>query len=111
MCPEKERYMRDVKKSIHFYECDSRGQMAHEKMVKDYSRSAADQVFWFFDSQFKSLLKDMPLAHELRPLEALQMTMDYLIFNIADEMPNTNTELARWYDFLWSRTRAIRKAI
>ena len=39
------------------------------------------------------------------------MTMDYLIFNIADEMPNTNTELARWYDFLWSRTRAIRKAI
>lgn len=45
MCPEKERYMRDVKKSLHFYECDSNGQMVHEKMVKDYSRSAADQVF------------------------------------------------------------------
>lgn len=51
----------------------------------------------------------MPLAHELRSLEALQMTMDYLIFNIANEIPNTNTELSRWYDFLWSRTRAIRK--
>lgn len=97
MCPEKERYMRDVKKNVHFYECDSRGQMAHDKMVKDYSRSAADQ--------------DMPLAHELRPLDALQTTMDYLIFNIANEMPDTNTELARWYDFLWSRTRAIRKDI
>uniref|UniRef100_A0A915NMB8 SAC3/GANP/THP3 conserved domain-containing protein n=1 Tax=Meloidogyne floridensis TaxID=298350 RepID=A0A915NMB8_9BILA len=44
MCPEKERYMRDVKKSLHFYECDSEGRIVHEKMVKDYSRSAADQV-------------------------------------------------------------------
>uniref|UniRef100_A0A915MCR2 SAC3/GANP/THP3 conserved domain-containing protein n=1 Tax=Meloidogyne javanica TaxID=6303 RepID=A0A915MCR2_MELJA len=43
MCPEKERYMRDVKKSLHFYECDSEGRIVHEKMVKDYSRSAADQ--------------------------------------------------------------------
>lgn len=97
MCPEKERYMRDVKKSLHFYECDSEGRMVHEKMVKDYSRSAADQ--------------DMPLAHELRPLEVLQTTMDYLIFNISSEIPTTKTELARWCDFLWSRTRAIRKDI
>jgi hypothetical protein len=44
MCPESERYMREVKKSIHFYECDPKGQMIHAKMVKDYSRSAADQV-------------------------------------------------------------------
>jgi hypothetical protein len=52
----------------------------------------------------------MPLEHELRPLKALQTSMDYLIFNIANRMPNANSELARWYDFLWSRTRAIRKA-
>jgi hypothetical protein len=53
----------------------------------------------------------MPLAHELRSLEALQATMDYLIFRIGNEMPKTNVELTRWYDFLWSRTRAIRKVI
>ncbi|KAL3120726.1 hypothetical protein niasHT_008018 [Heterodera trifolii] len=98
MCPEKERYMRDAKKTVHFYECNSQGQMVHEKMVKDYSRSAADQ--------------DTPLAHELRPLKTLQLTMDYLIFNIAGEIPSTSSnDLARWYDFLWSRTRAIRKDI
>ncbi|CAK5089345.1 unnamed protein product [Meloidogyne enterolobii] len=97
MCPEKERYMRDVKKSLHFYECDSEGRIVHEKMVKDYSRSAADQ--------------DMPLPHELRPLEVLQTTMDYLIFNISSEIPTTKNELIRWCDFLWSRTRAIRKDI
>lgn len=51
----------------------------------------------------------MPLSHELRPLEVLQSTMDYLIFNISSEIPSSKMELARWYDFLWSRTRAIRK--
>jgi len=51
----------------------------------------------------------MPLPHELRPLEVLQSTMDYLILNISSEIPTTKIELIRWCDFLWSRTRAIRK--
>ena len=61
MCPEKERYMRDVKKSLHFYECHSDGRMVHEKMIKDYSRSAADQVtnylynFWKELKEYSSL--------------------------------------------------------
>uniref|UniRef100_A0A183CIJ8 PCI domain-containing protein n=1 Tax=Globodera pallida TaxID=36090 RepID=A0A183CIJ8_GLOPA len=75
MCPEKERYMRDAKKTVHFYEFSAQGQMVHDKMVKDYSRSAADQ--------------DTPLAHELRPLKTLHITMDYLIFNdITQQMLN-----------------------
>ena len=64
------------------------------KAVKEYSRSSADQ--------------EEPLPHELRPAPVLKLTMDYLIRNII------TLELARrsdWFDFLWNRTRAIRKVI
>ena len=44
MCPEKERYLRVVQKRISPYECDSAGSMVPDLTVKDYSRSAADQV-------------------------------------------------------------------
>lgn len=44
MCPEKERYMRDVRKNLHRSECDNDGIIIPIQTVKDYSRSAADQV-------------------------------------------------------------------
>lgn len=44
MCPEKERYQRVVQKRMSPYECDANGVMVHELTIKDYSRSAADQV-------------------------------------------------------------------
>lgn len=44
MCPEKERYMRQLQNLLSDYELDEQGQMAPEKAVKDYARSAADQV-------------------------------------------------------------------
>jgi nuclear mRNA export protein SAC3 len=64
MCPERERYVRDVQKNLNPYECDERGNMIPEKTVKDYSRSAADQE---------------PLPHELRPAGVLNETMNYLV--------------------------------
>lgn len=44
MCPEKERYMRVVQKRLSAYECHNDGSIAPELAVKEYSRSAADQV-------------------------------------------------------------------
>lgn len=65
MCPEKERYMRETQFNLSRYETDFDGRMVPEKTVKNYSRSAADQ--------------EEPLPHELRPVNVLQITMDYLI--------------------------------
>ncbi|VDK85271.1 unnamed protein product [Onchocerca ochengi] len=97
MCPEKERYMRVIQKRLSIYECHNDGSIAPELTVKEYSRSAADQ--------------EEPLPHELRPADVLQRTMNYLVGKIANHIPETDEELAQWYDFLWNRTRAIRKDI
>lgn len=72
MCPEKERLQRETQHQVAVYEqasgCKSR--MNHAVAVKQYSRSSADQ--------------ESPLAHELRPVEVLQMTMGYLLHRIMD---------------------------
>ncbi|XP_022236380.1 germinal-center associated nuclear protein-like, partial [Limulus polyphemus] len=44
--------------------------MDQSAMVKEYSRSSADQ--------------EEPLSHELRPPKVLNMTMDYLLCNVMD---------------------------
>lgn len=64
-------------------------------MVKEYSRSAADQK--------------EPLNHHIRPLICLERTMDYLIVNIMERLNDQNFE--EWFDFIWNCTRAIRKDI
>ena len=63
-------------------------------MVKEYSRSSADQ--------------QEPLPHELRPVSVLKLTMDYLICNVIDKF-HESVSLEDWYDFIWNRTRSIRK--
>lgn len=44
--------------------------MNHKKAIKQYSRSSADQ--------------EAPLPHELRPVNVLQFTMDYLVITFMD---------------------------
>jgi hypothetical protein len=74
MCPEKERYMRQVGNLVHAYECFSNGSLNPSAAVKDYARSAADQ--------------DEPLPHELRTPPVLKKTLDYLILKVIIlEMP------------------------
>ena len=51
-------------------------------------------------------MQEEPLPHELRPIGVLQMTMDYLVTMVMDE---GRDRPADWYDFVWNRTRAIRK--
>lgn len=102
MCPEKERYMREYQRRLSVFEAipgtgsiDENPQVDHTRAIKEYDRSAAD--------------KEEPLPHELRPVPVLKMTMDYLATNVMDLV-----ELGRegeWFDFLWNRTRGIRKDI
>ncbi|KAI5628091.1 germinal-center associated nuclear protein [Silurus asotus] len=95
MCPEKERYMRETRKQLSVFELVSDAERVdHCAAVKEYSRSSADQ--------------EEPLSHELRPLPVLSMTMNYLITQIMDQGEGNYRD---WYDFVWNRTRGIRKDI
>ncbi|XP_030920841.1 germinal-center associated nuclear protein, partial [Geospiza fortis] len=93
MCPEKERYMRETRNQLSIFELLlGTDKVDHAAAIKEYSRSSADQ--------------EEPLPHELRPSEVLSMTMDYLVTNIMDQGEGNYGE---WYDFVWNRTRGIRK--
>ncbi|OXB61469.1 hypothetical protein ASZ78_010225 [Callipepla squamata] len=95
MCPEKERYMRETRNQLSVFELLlGSDKVNHAAAIKEYSRSSADQ--------------EEPLPHELRPSEVLSMTMDYLVTNIMDQGEGNYRE---WYDFVWNRTRGIRKDI
>uniref|UniRef100_A0A663M8P2 Germinal-center associated nuclear protein n=1 Tax=Athene cunicularia TaxID=194338 RepID=A0A663M8P2_ATHCN len=95
MCPEKERYMRETRNQLSIFELLlGSDKVDHGAAIKEYSRSSADQ--------------EEPLPHELRPSEVLSMTMDYLVTNIMDQGEGNYRE---WYDFVWNRTRGIRKDI
>ncbi|XP_056206064.1 germinal-center associated nuclear protein isoform X1 [Falco biarmicus] len=95
MCPEKERYMRETRNQLSIFESLlGSDKVDHAAAIKEYSRSSADQ--------------EEPLPHELRPSEVLSMTMDYLVTNIMDQGEGNYRE---WYDFVWNRTRGIRKDI
>ncbi|KAK5861477.1 hypothetical protein PBY51_022871 [Eleginops maclovinus] len=95
MCPEKERYMRETRKQLSVFEVFPDTEMVdHSAAIKEYSRSSADQ--------------EEPLPHELRPLSVLSMTMDYLVSLIMDQGHDNYRD---WYDFVWNRTRGIRKDI
>ncbi|XP_034172110.2 RRM_XMAS2 and SAC3_GANP domain-containing protein xmas [Osmia lignaria lignaria] len=99
MCPEKERLMREAKRQVALYELleSSEYKINHSRAVKQYSRSSADQ--------------EEPMAHELRPVKSLKMTMSYLLHEIANLCDQQGTNLGEWYHFLWDRTRGIRKDI
>lgn len=95
MCPEKERYMRETRSQLSVFEVvPGTDQVDHAAAVKEYSRSSADQ--------------EEPLPHELRPSAVLSRTMDYLVTQIMDQKEGN---LRDWYDFVWNRTRGIRKDI
>lgn len=93
MCPEFERYMRDVQNDLSSYEMTN-GVLDPRLAIKKFFRSSAD--------------KDVPLPHELRPGPVLLRTMDFLICNIINRGDDEDVELDVWYNYLWNRTRAIR---
>ena len=52
-------------------------------------------------------MQEEPLPHELRSLPTLTMTMNYLLTEIAPL--GDDGKWGDWFDFLWNRTRGIRK--
>ena len=104
MCPEKERYSREYLSFSSRYEM-SNDVIDYRLMVKEYSRSSADQ--------------DLPLPNELRPIDVLYETMLYLIDEVISKIVLESSQsggeemfsIGDWYDFAWNRTRAIRKEI
>ncbi len=106
MCPERERYARQEQHRLSIFEVVPGSQPSrvdHARAVKEYSRSSADQA--------------APLPLEMRPLHVMTRTMEYLMAEVADRCPSVGVESperiswGEWFDFLWNRTRAIRKEI
>uniref|UniRef100_A0A0K0FLN5 Germinal-center associated nuclear protein (inferred by orthology to a human protein) n=1 Tax=Strongyloides venezuelensis TaxID=75913 RepID=A0A0K0FLN5_STRVS len=95
MCSELEYYTRIVQKRVSPYECNPDGSFNINLMVKDFERSAADQEY--------------PLPHELRTEECLIKTLRYLFIKIVPFVPEDKHSQEVWYDFIWHRTRSIRK--
>ncbi|KAK4324325.1 hypothetical protein Pmani_005040 [Petrolisthes manimaculis] len=93
MCPELERYMRDVQYDLSSFEMTD-GVLDHRLVTKRFSRSSAD--------------KEEPLPHELRPGPVLLKTMDFLICNVINRGDEKGMEVDVWYNYLWNRTRAVR---
>uniref|UniRef100_A0A0K0EQI0 PCI domain-containing protein n=1 Tax=Strongyloides stercoralis TaxID=6248 RepID=A0A0K0EQI0_STRER len=95
MCSELEYYTRIVQKRVSPYECNEDGSFNINLMIKDFERSAADQEY--------------PLPHELRTEECLIKTLRYLFIMIVPFVPEEKHSQEVWYDFIWHRTRSIRK--
>ena len=70
------------------------GDFVHELAIKEYKRSSADQN----ESE----------VSDLRPSIILLKTVQYLCMDLVD---NTSIMFEELYDFIWNRTRAIRKDI
>jgi hypothetical protein len=105
MCPEKERYQREHLNQYKSFEM-RRNEMGtlildHRLMIKEYSRSSADQ--------------DLPLPNELRSSESLLNTIKYILKEILSQAQykseTDNNWINDWFDFIWNRTRSIRKDI
>ncbi|XP_074045918.1 uncharacterized protein LOC141489120 isoform X2 [Macrotis lagotis] len=95
MCPEKERYLREIQSQLSPFEMlPGTDKVDHGAAIKEYSRSSTDL--------------DKLLPHELRPLAVLSMTMDYIVTHIMDQGERNYQD---WYRFVWNRTHGLRKDI
>lgn len=83
ICPEKERYSRAVKNQLRVYE-KFNGMVNHKATLKEYSRSSADQ--------------EIPMLHELRPSNVLQIAMNHLLCNVIDRIEMDLGSIEDWYD-------------
>ncbi|RLV96093.1 Nuclear mRNA export protein SAC3 [Spathaspora sp. JA1] len=89
MCPVFERVRRQLENNVKDLERDPiTKKISREKAVKAFSRPAAGQP--------------PPLPSEVRPPHILVKTLDYLIDNVIDHLPEAHS-------FIWDRTRSIRQ--
>ncbi|EGW33400.1 uncharacterized protein SPAPADRAFT_137326 [Spathaspora passalidarum NRRL Y-27907] len=89
MCPVFERVRRQLENNVKDLEKDPiTKKISPQKAVKAFSRPAAGQP--------------PPLPSEVRPPHILVQTLDYLIDNVIDHLPEAHS-------FIWDRTRSIRQ--
>ncbi|CUM66228.1 uncharacterized protein PRCAT00003888001 [Priceomyces carsonii] len=89
MCPTFERVRRALENNVKYLEKDpNTNKISHERAVKAFSRPAAGQP--------------PPLPSDVRPPHVLVKTLDYLVDNIVDKLPEAHS-------FVWDRTRSIRQ--
>lgn len=96
MCPEGEKVSRIVEYDVKLAEKTTSPDGLEmwpnpDRMIKSFKRSAAGT--------------DSPLPTEVRSPAALRRTVDYLI----DDLLRSDENLPNQHNFLWDRTRAIRK--
>lgn len=96
MCPEGEKVSRIVEYDVKLAEKTTSPDGLEmwpnpDRMIKSFKRSAAGT--------------DSPLPTEVRSPAALRRTVDYLI----DDLLRSDENLPSQHNFLWDRTRAIRK--
>ncbi|XP_063713368.1 uncharacterized protein LOC134841364 isoform X2 [Symsagittifera roscoffensis] len=101
MCPELEMYVRQSTNRVDEYELGADGEPDYSKFIKEYTRSSAD--------------KEIPLPHEVRSINGLIISMDYLmdtVMNLYDSKERLRSfNRGNWFNFLWNRTRSIRNDI
>ncbi|CAK9435640.1 uncharacterized protein LODBEIA_P03670 [Lodderomyces beijingensis] len=89
MCPVFERVRRQLENNVKTLEKDPyTNKIAKSRAVKAFSRPAAGQP--------------PPLPSEVRPPHVLVQTLDYLVEEVVDQLPDSHS-------FLWDRTRSIRQ--
>lgn len=89
MCPIFERIRRSAENDVTKYEKDPMtGKIMKSKAIKAFSRPAAGQP--------------PPLPSDVRPPQILMQTLDYIIENLLDKLPEAQP-------FIWDRTRSIRQ--
>lgn len=89
MCPVFERVRRQVENNVKSLEKDPKtNTISPERAVKAFSRPAAGQA--------------PSLPSDVRPPHVLVKTLDYLVDNIVDKLPEAHS-------FIWDRTRSIRQ--
>ncbi|EJD40832.1 hypothetical protein AURDEDRAFT_115702 [Auricularia subglabra TFB-10046 SS5] len=93
MCPEFERHEREYQQNVDRWEAIDPEvrprRINHERAVKAFTRPTQGTE---------------PLPSDLRPLPVLQKTLDYLFHTLLAEHG-----LEATHDFIWDRTRAIRR--
>ena len=89
MCPVFERVRRQLENNVKALEKDPiSNKISRERAVKAFSRPAAGQP--------------PPLPSDVRPPHVLSQTLNYLVDNILQQLPEAHS-------FIWDRTRSIRQ--
>ncbi|MES1902889.1 MAG: Germinal-center associated nuclear protein, partial [Paramarteilia canceri] len=95
MCPDNEFVTRKRLGTFSIYETDEEtNDFDPHLAVKDYHRSSAGE--------------QLPTELDLRTESALKNSILFILDKVVD---SNRGSLDEWYDFIWSRSRAIRKEI